>query len=45
MALADELPWLTLDEVTRAAQEFLNPVLSGDRIGRWNATAWGWESP
>jgi hypothetical protein len=43
MARADQLPWPTLDAVTKAAQEFLDPVLGGSEAGMWNATAWSWQ--
>lgn len=43
MARADQLPWPTLDAVTKAAQEFLDPVLGGSQAGTWDATAWGWQ--
>jgi hypothetical protein len=43
MARADQLPWPTLDAVTKAAQEFLDPVLGGIQAGTWDAIAWGWQ--
>lgn len=43
MARADQLPWPTLEAVTKAAQEFLDPVLGGSQAGTWDATAWGWQ--
>jgi hypothetical protein len=43
MARADQLPWPTLDAVTKAAQEFLDPVLGGSGSGTWDATTWRWQ--
>jgi hypothetical protein len=34
MAKADQLAWLTLVEVTAAAEAFLDPVLAGERAAR-----------
>ncbi len=43
-AMADEaqLAWATLDEVTRAVQRFIDPVLSGRTITIWNPDTWDW---
>lgn len=43
MARGDQLPWPTLSAVTKAAQEFLDPVLGGSPEGLWDATAWRWQ--
>jgi len=43
MARADQLPWPTLDAVTKAAQEFLDPVLGGSGSGTWDAATWRWQ--
>ena len=42
MAREDQLPWPTLDEVTKAVQSFLDPVLSGVRDARWAPVRWRW---
>lgn len=42
MAREDQLPWLSLVDVTKAAQSFLDPVLAGDIADTWNPRAWGW---
>jgi hypothetical protein len=42
MAREDELAWPTLDEVTRAAQTFLDPVLEGRLDATWVPERWGW---
>lgn len=44
MASGDGLPWPTLDAVTKAAQEFLDPVLAGSLDGRWDPTGWHWQT-
>jgi hypothetical protein len=44
MARDDQLPWATLDDVTKAAQRFLDPVLEGGLDATWEPTAWGWRS-
>ena len=41
MALVDELPWPTLDDVMRAARAFMDPVLA-DKVGTWSPKAWAW---
>ncbi len=40
MAREDQLAWTTLDEVTRAAKAFLDPVLAGDVDATWNPESW-----
>ena len=40
MAREDQLDWPTLDEVTRAAKAFLNPVLAGETNATWNPETW-----
>jgi len=42
MAREDQLPWPTLDEVTKAVQSFLDPVLSGVLEARWAPARWWW---
>ena len=42
MAREDELPWPTLGDVTRAAREFLEPVLRGDAGPTWDREGWSW---
>lgn len=42
IASSDGLPWPTLNEVTRAVQAFLDPVLEV-AVGTWDPGAWRWE--
>ena len=42
IASNDGLAWQTLDEVTRAVQSFLDPVLAGE-IGTWTGEDWAWK--
>jgi hypothetical protein len=42
MAREDQLAWATLDEVTRAAKAFLDPVLAGNDGAAWNPETWIW---
>jgi nucleotidyltransferase AbiEii toxin of type IV toxin-antitoxin system len=42
MAREDQLAWLTLDEVTQAAQAFLDPVLAGELDATWEPERWSW---
>jgi hypothetical protein len=42
LAHEDQLVWLTLDDVTRAAQTFLDPILAGELVVRWDPTTWTW---
>lgn len=42
IARNDELPWLTLDDVTRAAQGFLDPVLRNELDAAWSPVEWAW---
>jgi hypothetical protein len=44
MAREDQLAWLTLDEVTKAAQAFLDPVLAGDLAAAWSPRTWTWDT-
>lgn len=44
MAREDHLAWSTLDEVTKAAQAFLDPVLAGGLDATWEPERWGWRS-
>jgi Nucleotidyl transferase AbiEii toxin, Type IV TA system len=44
MAREDQLAWPTLDEVTKAAKAFLDPVLAGDLEAAWDPAAWGWRT-
>lgn len=43
MARDDQLHWTTIEEVTKAAQAFLDPVLASDLEGAWNPAEWSWE--
>ena len=45
MAHEDQLAWPTLDEVTRAAKAFLDPVLAGDLDAVWTPETWTWGRP
>jgi hypothetical protein len=42
-AREDELPWPKLADVTAAAREFLDPVLTGEIAGSWDPKTWNWE--
>ena len=42
MAREDHLAWPTLDDVTKAAQAFLDPVLAGGLDAVWNSGTWTW---
>ena len=42
MAVEDDLPWKTLAEVTGAAREFLDPILTGEERASWDPGAWNW---
>jgi hypothetical protein len=42
MAREDQLPWATLDAVTRAARAFLDPVLAGGLDATWSPAEWRW---
>jgi hypothetical protein len=42
MAREDQLAWPTLDEVTKAAQAFLTPVLAGGLDATWEPETWTW---
>ena len=42
MARADQLAWLTLDDVTKAAQTFLDPVLARELDATWEPETWTW---
>jgi hypothetical protein len=44
MAAEDELPWPTLDQVTAAARDFLEPVLSGGLDALWKPETWTWST-
>jgi len=45
MAREDQLRWSTLDDVTKAVQAFLDPVLAGGLDGTWESEAWSWTRP
>ena len=45
MAREDQLAWTTLDEVTKAAKAFLDPVLAGEVDATWTPDTWAWGSP
>ncbi|WP_437713306.1 nucleotidyl transferase AbiEii/AbiGii toxin family protein [Sorangium sp. So ce448] len=42
MASLDGLAWATLDDVTKAAQAFLDPVLGGRLDATWDPACWKW---
>jgi Nucleotidyl transferase AbiEii toxin, Type IV TA system len=42
MAREDLLPWPTLDEVAKAAQAFLDPVLAAPLDATWEPVTWAW---
>jgi len=42
MARDDQLPWTTLDEVTKAAKVFLDPALAGNVDATWSPDTWTW---
>jgi hypothetical protein len=42
MARDDQLPWAMLDDVTKAAQSFLNPVLAGGMAAIWEPALGAW---
>jgi hypothetical protein len=44
MAREDQLPWQTLSEVTRAAQNFLDPVLAGNLDATWEPNRREWQA-
>jgi Nucleotidyl transferase AbiEii toxin, Type IV TA system len=44
MAREDQLAWPTLDEVTKVAQAFLDPVLAGDLDAVWRPATWTWSA-
>jgi hypothetical protein len=44
MARDDRLPWTTLDDVERAAREFLDPVLAGPLAATWSPSTWTWST-
>jgi hypothetical protein len=43
MAREDQLAWPTLDDVTKAAKAFLDPVLAGDLDAAWSPETWTWK--
>jgi hypothetical protein len=45
MAREDKLAWPTLDDVTTAAQAFLDPVLAGGLDAVWSPGTWTWSRP
>ena len=42
MAREDHLAWATLDDVTKAVQAFIDPVLVGGIDAPWDPLAWEW---
>jgi Nucleotidyl transferase AbiEii toxin, Type IV TA system len=44
IAREDVLPWRTLDDVTKAVQDFLDPVLAERIDAVWDPTTWKWIS-
>jgi hypothetical protein len=45
LAREDQLAWPTLDDVAKAAQSFLDPVLAGGLDATWEPTSWRWHRP
>lgn len=43
LATEHELPWRSLSEVTRAAKEFVDPVLSDSNVAVWDPVKWRWK--
>ena len=37
------LAWRTIEEAGQAASQFLNPILGGAAVHRWDASAWRWK--
>jgi hypothetical protein len=44
IARNDELPWAALEDVARAVQSFLNPVLGDELDGAWSPGEWKWRT-
>lgn len=44
MAREDQLAWPTLDDLTRAAKAFLDPVLLAGLDATWEPETWAWRS-
>ncbi|HSK03224.1 MAG TPA: nucleotidyl transferase AbiEii/AbiGii toxin family protein [Kofleriaceae bacterium] len=42
MARENQLAWVTLDEITKAAKAFLDPVLAGNVDATWSPDTWTW---
>jgi hypothetical protein len=42
MAEENGLRWRTLEEVTVAAKAFLDPILGGAQVARWQPESWSW---
>ena len=42
MSREDQLTWATLEDVTRAARAFLDPVLAGLADAAWDPSHWAW---
>jgi hypothetical protein len=42
MAASDDLPWPTLADVAAAVRAFLDPILSGTAVARWDPAGWRW---
>lgn len=42
MARADQLAWVTIEEVTKAARAFLDPILGGEGDAVWNPDTCTW---
>lgn len=43
MTRVNRLPWPDVDDVLVAAAAFLDPVLGGTTVARWNPAVWSWE--
>ncbi len=44
IASEDQLAWTTLDDVTKAAQAFLDPVLADGLDAMWSPGEWNWSA-
>lgn len=42
MAREDQLMWPSLEEVTKAVQTFLDPILAGGIDATWEPERWSW---
>lgn len=42
LVVMNALPWTTLDEASRLAAQFVDPMLRDPRPARWSAISWAW---